>query len=357
MRILAFTRYSRLGASSRLRMFQYLPHLARRNLDITYSPFFDDQYLQRLYSGEGRNLYDLLRAFTNRFVKMLNAGNFDVIWLEKEVFPILPAWLEKILSMSGKPYVVDYDDAVFHNYDLNNHLIVRKLLGRKIDHVMKNAVLVVTGNDYLASRARFAGAHRVEILPTAVDVGTYKPLEDIPGSDTFTIGWIGSPSTTQHLQLIESALSASCSINGTRLITIGASPLNIESIAAEQKPWQEAREVADIQSFDVGIMPLPDEPWERGKCGYKLIQYMACGKPVIASPVGVNKEIVEHGINGFLAETPKEWEQALAKLKASRELRVQMGMAGRAKVERKFSTQVVGPKLVELLIEAAKSEP
>lgn len=357
MKVLILTRYNRLGASSRLRLLQYSPLLHEKSLDITYSPLFDNRYLQRLYSGKGRDGYALLSAYTKRLARTLTAKHFDVIWLEKEFFPMFPAWIEKILGMLGKPYVVDYDDAVFHNYDLHGNAVVRALLGRKIDHVMKHASVVVVGNDYLYNRARSAGAHRIEILPTAVDVDAYRPHDKSTLSNTFTIGWIGSPSTTRHLQRIESVLIKACSVDGTHLVTVGASPLNFEGIAIEQKPWHEAQEVTDIQSFDVGIMPLPDEPWERGKCGYKLIQYMACGKPVIASPVGINNEIVEHGVNGFLAETTRDWEQALSKLNASPELRVQMGTAGRNKVVREYSTQVVVPKLAQMLRDAAEARP
>ena len=119
----------------------------------------------------------------------------------------------------------------------------------------------------------------------------------------------------------------------------------LPAVPTEHVPWTEAAEVAAIAEFDVGIMPLADEPWERGKCGYKLIQYMACGLPVVASPVGVNRQIVEHGVNGFLAETPTQWDEALRTLLADPALRQRMGQAGRQKVERQFSLQVTGPKV------------
>jgi glycosyltransferase involved in cell wall biosynthesis len=121
-------------------------------------------------------------------------------------------------------------------------------------------------------------------------------------------------------------------------------------------PWTEQTEVASIASFDIGIMPLLDAPFERGKCGYKLIQYMACGLPVVASPVGVNCQIVEHGVNGFLADTPEQWEQVLMTLLADAGLRQRMGAAGRRKVEQHYSIQVTGPKLAAMLKLAAKKQ-
>src|SRR5205807_2806167 len=134
-----------------------------------------------------------------------------------------------------------------------------------------------------------------------------------------------------------------------RFVVVGAREAALDGVPAEFRPWSEATEVEDILRFDVGIMPLPDQPWERGKCGYKLIQYMACARPVIASPVGANSEIVEHGVNGFLATTDEDWRSALDMLHAAPELRARLGAAGRRKVETAYSTRVTAPRLADLL--------
>lgn len=139
-----------------------------------------------------------------------------------------------------------------------------------------------------------------------------------------------------------------------RLLVVGCEGLEVRDVPVETRKWSEDTEVSAIQQFDAGIMPLPDAPWERGKCGYKLIQYMACRLPVVASPVGVNREIVEDGVNGFLAATPDEWVIALKQLRDHEELRQSMGMAGRKKVEAEYNIQVTAPKLGELLRSAAK---
>jgi glycosyltransferase involved in cell wall biosynthesis len=130
---------------------------------------------------------------------------------------------------------------------------------------------------------------------------------------------------------------------------IGSGNVIFPDVRVEILPWSEETEVALLQTCDVGIMPLPDEPWTRGKCGFKMIQYMACGLPVVASPVGVNKEIVEHGVNGFLAVTNDEWLTALSTLRDNPELRRKMGAAGRRKVEEKYCLQVTAPQYVKLL--------
>ena len=131
-------------------------------------------------------------------------------------------------------------------------------------------------------------------------------------TDVFTIGWIGSPVTECYLQQIAPALSEVCRRNRARVVLVGAQNAQFQNVPVKMHPWSEEGEERDIQSFDVGIMPLPDELWERGKCGYKLIQYMACEKPVVASPVGINQGLVEHGVNGFLASNLQEWVKALS---------------------------------------------
>ena len=141
---------------------------------------------------------------------------------------------------------------------------------------------------------------------------------------------------------------------GAGLRIVGARPDAAREGALAFEPWSEAAEVSLIQTFDIGIMPLTDTPWARGKCGYKLIQYMACGLPVIASPVGVNSDIVEHGVNGFLADTEEEWAQAISTLLSDRELRHRMGAAGRKKVEAEYSLQVWGPKVAAMIRDVAE---
>jgi glycosyltransferase involved in cell wall biosynthesis len=279
---------------------------------------------------------------------LTRVATFDLLWIEYELFPWLPAVAERVVARLGIPYVVDYDDAIYHRYELHPSKVVRLLLGKKIDVVMRRASTVIVGNDYLGARARAAGAKRVEYLPTVVDLDRYQttPVRD---QTTFTVGWIGSPSTVKYLSLIEPVLADFCRPGKARLVVVGARDVPFPGVRGEVRAWSEATEVEDILSFDVGIMPLPDDPWERGKCGYKLIQYMACARPVIASPVGVNRHIVEPSVNGFLAASMGEWRSALENLAASPDLRARLGTAGREKVESSFCTQVTAPRLAAIL--------
>jgi glycosyltransferase involved in cell wall biosynthesis len=337
-----------MGASSRIRTFQYLPFLREAGIEVTVAPFFEDRYLQNLYSGRKRQIGSVVSAYARRLLHLLQYRRYDLIWLEKESLPYLPAWAEQLFARSGVPYIVDYDDAVFHNYDRHRLSIVRWALGRKIDAVMRSAAVVVAGNAYLAERAQQAGANRIELLPSVIDLRRYAPCPESANA-IFTIGWMGTPVTSRYLPMLQPALAEVCRENRARVLLVGAKQMEMEGVPLEIQPWSEATEAAAIREFDIGIMPLQDEPWERGKCGYKLIQYMASGKAVVASPIGVNREIVQESITGFHAESAADWVRALTRLREDAALRIAMGKAGRARVEQEYCLQVTAPRLLSIL--------
>lgn len=351
MKIVLLSRYSDLGASSRYRFYQYLVYLRTQGFDITIMPLLDNGYLQRLYSGQQTLLLKVAEAYVRRISVLLQSQHYDLMWLEKEALPWIPAWLELLLYKSRVPDLVDYDDALFHQYDQHPSSLVRWLLGKKIDRVMRHAAMVIAGNDYLADRAYQSGSPKVEVLPTVIDIDRY-PLAPSPENRVFTIGWIGSPMTSYYLQEIHPALQEICRDGGAKVVAIGAGTIELKGVTLEIKPWCEATEAEELQQFDVGIMPLPDSPWEWGKCGLKLIQYMACACPVIGSPIGANRQIIEHGVNGFQASDQQQWVEALLALKNNPLLRRSMGKAGRIKVEQQYCLQVTAPKLAQLLREA-----
>lgn len=340
-----------MGASSRLRTLQYLPLLEQQGFEFTVRSLFDEDYLKNLYSHEDRSKLAIARHYTKRFFTLFSVHNYDLIWIEKELFPYLPAFAERTLAFIGKKYIVDYDDAIFHNYDMSNNKILRQILAKKIDSVMENASCVIAGNAYLAERARHAGAKHIEWVPTVVDRSRYTSLPKIDGA-TKVIGWIGSPSTQKYIIDIKEALYAVCKRHSVRLLLVGANPNimdQLQGIEVDVIPWSEDKEAQLIQQMDIGIMPLIDGPWEKGKCGYKLIQYMASGIPVIASPVGVNIDIINSSYCGYLANNLEEWAGSLNLLLSDVEKRNTMGDEGRKAVEDIYSLQVQAPVLARIL--------
>ncbi|WP_240466164.1 glycosyltransferase [Arhodomonas sp. KWT] len=328
-----------------MRYLQYLPYFRDQGVTVEVAPLFSDAYLQALYNS-GSRWREVLAGYMRRFGALGRARRFDVLIVEKELYPFLPAVVERLLRAMGVPYVADYDDALFHRYDRHPRALVRRLLGRKIDAVMRHAAVVVAGNEYLAARARKAGADRVEVIPTVVDTERYRLLPG-PANEVPVVGWIGTPRTSRYLQALLPVFEALQREVPVRFAAVGAREADFAGTPVEAWPWSVETEVSSIQKFDIGIMPLQDSPWERGKCGYKLIQYMACGVPVVASPVGVNREIVTQGENGLLAETAEEWQKALQELLQRGEAgRRTMGAVGRERVEHWYSLEAQAPRFL-----------
>lgn len=353
MKVLLLSRFGRLGASSRLRFYQYLPYLKARGIDVTVAPLLSDAYLTAFYSGHVKHVETRLVPYLRRLILLWKCRDFDFLWVETEILPWLPPWVEVLLARAGVRSVVDYNDASFHRYDQHSNTFVRRVLGEKIDVVMRFAARVIVGNDYLATRARRAGARDIVCLPTVVDLRRYRVEHKSTGTP-FTVGWVGTPLTVHYLDSLRSVLYEFLKCNNSNFVIVGGSRFDLQAVPVVFRPWSEDTEVSDVRNFDVGIMPLSDGPWEQGKCGYKLIQYMACCKPVIASPVGVNSKIVDHGVNGFLASTGYEWYQALSTLRDNPQLRRDMGEAARRKVEREYCLEVTAPRLFDIMTDITK---
>ncbi len=351
MKVLLLSRYTRQAASSRYRSYQYLPFLEEEGIAVTPAPLMGDSYVRGLQEGRRQIGAGTAAAYLRRILDTFRARRFDLVWIEREALPWLPPFCERWLRLRRVPYVVDYDDAVFHRYDLHRSGTVRALLGCKIDTVMRNAAVVIAGNSYLADRARKAGAPRVEILPTVIDLRRYtgRPATERP----HVIGWIGSPTTAEYVNEVAGPLARVCRRHGARVRLIGAPAGSVPGLDVEYLPWSEEEEVPRMLHFTVGTMPLPDTPWTRGKCALKLIQYMGCRLPCVASLVGANPTVVEHGETGFLARTEQDWEDSLDLLLEDESLRIRMGEAGRARVEECFSLEKTAPRLAALLREAA----
>ena len=358
-KVLLLTKYSWRGPSSRYRFYQFLPYLNGEQLTCEVSPLLDDAYLASKYTKQKPSIIRLFMAYIKRLVKLSKVKHYDLIFVEKEILPYCFALPERYLSWVKIPYVVDYDDAQFHRYDISTNKLVYYLFKNKIATVMNLANAVVVGNQYLADYAKQAQAKIIHEVPTVIDLEKYpeepKYVTHSQQDNVLTVGWIGSPGSIDFLLAFTDMFKEICASGDIKLKLVGSGDVEMPGVPVEIIPWSEETEVDDILTFDVGIMPLPDWPWTRGKCGFKLIQYMTCYLPVIASPVGVNSVIVDHGVNGYLASTQQEWFEALNDLKNDPQKRNDFGFSGRKKIEQNYSLQAIGPHLAHIMSSYIKS--
>ena len=303
-KLLILSRYNKMGASSRYRYFNFKSDLEQAGLDTTYSPLLSDLYLAKTYQGSPK-LLEIIKCYLQRMRVLMTIHKYDLCLIEKELFPFLPYFIEFLFLLRCKQYIVDYDDAIFHRYDEHKYKWVRMIFSKKISTLMSQAALVIVGNDYLYKYAKKNLCSNIVSIPTVVDTQKYQENNESL-KDQFTIVWIGSQSTVRYLLEVVEPIKNICNLVNGKLLVIGAN-IQISGVEVELVKWSEDNEVALLKSADVGIMPLSKDNWDKGKCGFKIIQYMASKVPVIASPIGVNKKIIKHNVNGFLAETSEQW--------------------------------------------------
>lgn len=351
MRLLIWTKYGSRSASTRHRFELYVPGLVRRGISVEVRALFDDAYLRSRFRHRGWAAVHALRGFGTRLLDLIRRVPGDLHWIHSELLPYFPLDAHRLGAWLAAPFVVDLDDAIFHRYDMSSSVWVRGVLGRKFPSLVRGAAAVTAGSPYLVRWAESHGA-RVTHVPTVVDPQRvpFTP-RSIYGRPP-VVGWIGSPSTTPYLDSIREPLRAAASRVRFRVLAVGASRLRWSGLDLEQREWSLARENSDLAEMDVGIMPMPDVPWTRGKCGFKLIQYMASGAAALASPVGANLDIVD-GSCGRFAASPEEWETRLVELVTEPEQMRRMGENGRRRVEARYSLQSQEERVYRTLVEAA----
>jgi glycosyltransferase involved in cell wall biosynthesis len=354
--VLALSLYGPQAASHRVRLSQFQAGLVEAGIELQIQSLLDDTYLQRSFSGARPSLRGLLTAYGRRLQALRQADRFDLAIVYAELLPFLPGLLERQLLQI--PFIYDCDDAFFLKYSSGRLRLLQPLLGAKADRLMAAAVAVTAGNIGLAAHARRFNTS-VTVLPSVVDTDQFHPGEALPAERSvppFTVGWIGSPSTAPYLHLLVEPLQQLACERSVRLLVVGGSAPAIAGVEIIEHPWTLEQEVPLIQQFDVGVMPLPNTPWTRGKCAYKLIQCMACAIPVVASPVGANVEAVPPEC-GFLAESPAEWLGAFRQLAADPALRARLGSAARLWVEQHYSLRSALPVLTGVIQRAAAAHP
>ncbi|MBN2328911.1 MAG: glycosyltransferase family 4 protein [Candidatus Omnitrophica bacterium] len=281
----------------------------------------------------------------------ITAPKYDILIIQKKLYQ---PWEFRILRSLNRRIVYDLDDAVMFKDRVNEtDELVKE---RKFPATIRSADLIIAGNNYLQDQIVSMNP-RVAVLPTSIDLRRYKMKSEPSSCSEILIGWIGARKTLVYLKDIQDALEAIGKRHPHVKVKIIADDfLEFKNIPVIRAKWSHEKEIEMLQSLDIGVMPLPDNAWTRGKCGFKLLQYMAVGVSSICSPVGVNRDIVEHEVNGLWAGSKDEWVSSLSKLIEDKPLRRKLGLAGRLTVESHYSLEVNAPKLAGYLHELMKSK-
>jgi glycosyltransferase involved in cell wall biosynthesis len=340
-KIIFFTKYTEKGPSSRYRSFQYEPYF-KNYFSVEYYPFFDDNYLDLLFNNKKISKFLILKYIFRRIIKIIGIiGSNDLIVIEYELIPYFPPVFEYILKLFKVKYVLDFDDAIFHNYDRSNNFVIKLLLRNKIKNISKIASYIITGSPYLTKYFEGINSKVIEI-PTSIVFEKYNKEKYNFVDSHITIGWLGSNTTSTNLILIKDV------INGVKIKFpnvifkfCGFNELLLEQFNKgniEIFEWSPSNEMKFLNEIKIGIMPLEDNLFNRGKCGFKLIQYMAMGKPTISTPLEANVKINRNNDNLF-ASSEEEWHDTIARILNNLNYYERVGFRNKMIVEEFYSVE------------------
>ena len=359
LRLLCLTAGPIESPSTRYRLCQYFPLLRDHGIECHLSSFLDsDQYARFYRPGQlVEKLPGLLASCFRRLRDLLQSRQYDAVLVSREAIPFGPPWIEELISLfSQRPLLFDFDDATWVSYRSPTYGRLGQLLKfpAKTARLIQASQYVFAGNSTLAQYASQFHS-RVTLLPTVVDPERFASPPR-PLTSPYTIGWIGSHSTSQYLRLITQAVMGvnnqveiELKITGAKRRIEDFAKIEPEQMKVEYRDWDLKNEIEEFQRLDIGLYPLLEDDWTRGKCGFKAIQYMAAGVPCIASPVGTNLEVIEDGRNGLLAESPAEWEAAMIRLLTDLPFREKVIEEGYRTVRERYSLAVNGPRLAGVI--------
>ncbi len=331
----------RRSPGQRFRFEQYLDYLRENGVECDLSYLISETDDRVLYApgGYGKKLGIFLKSIAIRLRDVLAARRYDVVFIYREALMVNTGVIEALLAQTRARLVFDFDDAVWLQpvSDANAKLAFLRAGPSKIPGVLRRMDLVFAGNTYLADYARQFN-DRVEIVPTTLDTRTHAP-KPRPTKSRVCIGWNGSPSTVAYFDGLTPALARVRERFGDRVYfkLVGDPRYVNPALGVQGQAWREETEVEDTLEFDIGLMPLPDDLWTRGKCGFKALLYMALAIPPVIAPIGVNRDIVTDGVDGFLASSDDQWVEAIGKLVDDPALRATLGARGRETVVTRYS--------------------
>jgi glycosyltransferase involved in cell wall biosynthesis len=325
--------------AQRYRIEQWRPYLERDGITLDVLPFADPELARLLYQpGKlAAKAAHIAAACVRRTGEVLRARRYDAVIVHRTACLVGPAVLERLLGIMGRPVIFDFDDAIFllHTTAANRRFGWLKFPG-KTGVICRLSREVVVGNSYLADYARRFNEN-VSIIPPGIDTDQYQPLVRGASDGPVVIGWTGSSTSQTYLEMFTPLLRELTSRKDVRIRVISDRLPDLPGVAVEWQPWSIDRETEDLAPIDIGIMPMPDDDWSRGKCSFKAMQYMAMGIPPVCSDVGNNRVVVNHGVNGFLANTTEEWLARLEELIDDPALRARFGAEARSTIEARYS--------------------
>ncbi len=327
--------------SQRFRFEQYFNHLKQKGFVLKMAPFWNKEGWSILYQ-KGNALKKIgytLIGFSKRLLLLPQIGSYDYIFIHREATPLGPPWWELIVGkIIRKKIIYDFDDAIWIPAISKENFIVSVLkCHSKVKTICGISYTISCGNEFLCSYAREYNS-RVILNPTTIDTDLHKP-RNTSNHEKIVIGWTGTHSTNKYLSFLIPALKRIEEMFPEEILFLVISDKNpaIDLKMFKFLYWTKEKEIEDLQKIDIGVMPLTEDQWSKGKCGFKVLQYMGIGIPAIASPVGVNKNIIKHGVNGFLCEDENKWIATLEKLIRDEKNRYDIGAQGRLTVKKNYS--------------------
>mgnify|MGYP001376796823 CR=1 FL=1 len=346
-KIYFYTKYYTNSASVRERFITYRDYLKKNKYQVVIRPLISNSlFKKRIIQGISFSPQILISLIKRIFQILFSKKNLLII--QYELIPFFPAILERFLKFKGIPYLIDIDDAIFHNYDSSNNKITKILFKKKYNVIFKNCHSVLSGNLYLKKKSLEFGAKKTFLFPTTVNNKTLKYKKN----KKFTVVWIGSPSTTKYLNDLSKEIDILSSFYDVKFRIIGSKDCLLKKNKnIEFLDWSINKENKYISQCHVGIMPLRNTKWEKGKCGYKLLMYMKHRLPVIASPVGANLNIINNGREGFFAKKKKDWIKYILKLKNNNKLSQKLGNNGKKKILKNYTKNIYYKKFNKIINE------
>lgn len=316
-----------------------MPYLEAEGISVELYPFVDEHLMELLHKPGHRTAKALasIRRFVHRFIEATGTRRYDAVFIHRAACIAGPALLERLVALLGRPLIYDFDDAIFklHTTQANRRFGWLKFPG-KTATICRISSHVVVGNAWLADYARQFNQN-VTIIPTSIDTADYLPQKKNGSKARLVVGWTGSSTSQTHLEVVAPLLRDLKIRRDVELRVISDREPVLPGIDYVWRRWSAKSEVEDLSHFDIGIMPMPDDEWSRGKCAAKALQYMGMGIPAVCSAVGANCEVIQHGENGLLATSEQEWMANLESLIDDAALRERLGSEGRRTVEERYS--------------------